>query len=453
MAEHESAECVWKKVRERLRGAVAQDVFDRWISIIQPGAIEGNRLTLNVANDFYVLWLTENYLPLIRKIIAEETTDIMDVVFRVSDTVAVEPLVASPVEPAEHVTSSRRRVEPRPTPTLCPSFTFDAFVVGPSNSFAHAACLAVAQKPACAYNPLLIYGGPGLGKTHLIQAIGHQVFHAIKSAQVCYLSAESFLNEYIEFLQNNRPAEFRKKYRSVDILLLDDVHFLAGKRGVQEEFFHTFNALFYSRKQIVLTCDRPIAEIEGLEPRLVSRFGWGLVTELSPPDLETRVAILRKKIEAMQLTIPNDVLLYIAENIQTDMRRLEGALTRVISYASLLRQSPTVEMAGRLLRDSVDPVRRAPSLEAIQRIVAEAYDLRLADMTSKRRPQSIAFPRQIAMYLCRRLTHRSLPSIGEAFGRNHATVIHACNIVERRIKNDASFREMIECLENKITRG
>jgi chromosomal replication initiator protein len=284
-----------------------------------------------------------------------------------------------------------------------------------------------------------------------MQAIGHQVFLASRTSRVCYLSAESFLNEYIESLQNKSPTEFRKKYRGIDVLLLDDVHFLAGKTGIQEEFFHTFNALFDSRKQIVLTCDRPLSEIHGLEPRLVSRFEWGLVTELSPPDLETRVAILRKKAASMNVALSSEVMLFIAENIRTDMRKLEGALTRAVSYASLLGQPLTAETVGHLLRDSVDRTARAPSMDLIQRAVAETYDLRISDMTSKRRPQAVALPRQIAMYLCRTLTDRSLPAIGEAFSRNHATVIHACRTVEGRIRRDPSFRDAVETLRSKLS--
>ncbi len=446
---HESVEVVWGRIRERLKDVVSPDIFARWIAVIQPLSLTQGRLVLGVANDFYILWLTENYLPLIRRVAADETTDITDILFEVSEK-AETPAEDIPPAPVLERNGPRRKTPP---PALCPAFTFDSFVVGPSNSFSHAACLAVAQRPACAYNPLLVYGGPGLGKTHLIQAIGHHVFASSPASRICYLSAESFLNEYIESLHNNRSTDFRKKYRGVDVLLLDDVHFLAGKDGIQEEFFNTFNALFYARKQIVLTCDRPISEIEGLEPRLVSRFGWGLVAELSPPDLETRAAILRKKADILQVSVPNDVMLYIAENIRYDMRKLEGALIRVVSYTSLLRQPATIEIARRLLRDSVDSVARVPSCEVIQRAVAEAFDLRLADMTSKRRPQAVALPRQIAMYLCRRLTDRSLPSIGDAFGRNHATVIHACRTVESRMRTDSSLREAVERLQEKISRG
>jgi len=428
------------------------ETFGRWITVIHPVSLSERRLILGVANDFYVLWLTENYLPLIRKLAAEEGLDLQDICFRVSDQAPQPAANADPDPvPAETPRRGNARSKAATPPALCDSFTFDTFVVGPSNSFAHAACTAVAQKPACAYNPLLIYGGPGLGKTHLIQAIGHHVYRTASSRRVCYLSAESFLNEYIEALHTHQATDFRKRYRSVDVLLLDDVHFLAGKDGIQEEFFNTFNALFYNRKQIVLTCDRPIAEIHGLEPRLVSRFGWGLIAELTPPDFETRVAILKKKADLIHADVPIEVMHFIAEHISRDMRKLEGALIRVVSYASLMQQPATVDMASRLLRDSLEATARTISFDVIQRRVAETFDLRLSDLCGKSRTQSVALPRQVAMYLCRRLTRQSLPAIAQAFARNHATVIHACRTVENRIQTDPGFRQLMDQLLKKIS--
>ena len=449
MGNHNTFNGVWQRASEQLSKILSKDIHARWITVIRPISLEAGVLTLGVANDFYVIWLTENYLPLIRQTVAEATGRELDIMLRVVPEAdgAREALPAPTAPPPV----PHKKPSSRPTPVLGSAFTFDAFIVGPSNSFSHAACLAVAQKPAQAYNPLLIYGGSGLGKTHLMQAIGHQVFQSSKTARVCYLSAESFLNEYIDALQTKSPLGFRRKYRGIDLLLLDDVHFLAGKTGIQEEFFHTFNALFGNRKQIVLTCDRPVSQIQGLEPRLVSRFTYGLVTELSPPDLETRIAILRKKASVMNIALSNDVMQFIAENIRSDMRKLEGALTRAVSYASLLRQPLTVETVRTLLRDTIERPAAAPTADLIQRAVAEAFDLRLSDMTSKRRPAAVATPRQIAMYLCRSLTNRSLPAIGESFGRNHATVIHACRTVDERMKRDPMFRETVENIREKLT--
>ncbi len=443
----ESLSALWEPVLLRIKGRVSADVFSRWIEVIRPLSWEKGKVVLGVPNDFYVLWLKENYLPLLQQCLLEERGKSEEVVFQVDSEPRPEP---APLEPPEPRAPRRKSTEARTAPALNPAFTFDNFVVGPSNTFAHVACMAVANKPAQAYNPLLIYGGSGLGKTHLMQAIGHAVYRTAHSARVCYVSAESFLNEFVDYVLNKTTNDFRRKYRGMDVLLLDDVHFLAGKTGIQEEFFHTFNALTNARKQIVLTCDRPIAEIVGLEPRLVSRFGWGLVTELSPPDLETRLAILRKKAAGMNITLPPEVMEFIAENFRTDIRKLEGALTRVVSYASLCRQPINVETVSRLLRDTVEKAARQISVDAIQKAVAETFDLRLADMTSKRRPQSVAFPRQVAMYLSRTLTPHSLPAIGEAFGRNHATVIHACRAVENRMRSDPAFRETIDALRERL---
>ena len=362
---------------------------------------------------------------------------------------SVQP--ASSVEPATKKTSVPRLFKRKGAPpNLNEKYTFDSFVVGPSNHFAHAATMAVANSPAKAYNPLFLYGGVGLGKTHLMQAIGNEVASSGR-ATICYISSEAFTNEYIDALQNKMLVQFRKKYRNMDLLLIDDIHFLAGKERLQEEFFHTFNALYDNHKQIVLTCDRPASEIPGLEHRLVSRFEWGLVTELELPDVETRIAILRKKRAQMKLTLGDDVISYIAEHIRSNIRRLEGALIRVASYSSLTGRTLDLEMTQKLLSDTIDQQhRQALTIEDIQRAVADYYDIRMGDMTSRKRPQAIALPRQIAMYLCRRLTNHSLPSIGNSFGRNHATVIHANKLVAKKIDSDGRFKQAIDQLTRKI---
>jgi chromosomal replication initiator protein len=337
---------------------------------------------------------------------------------------------------------------------LNPRYTFDGFVCGAGNQFAHAAALAVAQSPGKSYNPLFLYGGVGLGKTHLLHAIGHYVARHTRQARVAYVSCEQFTNDYIDGIQNNQLARFRKKYRQTDVLLIDDVQFLAGKERIQEEFFHTFNALHEARKQIVLTCDRPAAELQNLEQRLVSRFEWGLVTDLQLPDVEVRLAILRKKAELGGMELPEEIMSFLANRIRSNIRRLEGALIRVTSYAALTGQKLSLQLVESLLREILhEEGRHAMSIEVIQKKVAEHFDIRMADMSSKRRPENIAFPRQIAMFLSRQLTEGSLSAIGEAFGgRDHGTVLHACRLVKDRMEVDANVRGVVGHLETELAR-
>jgi chromosomal replication initiator protein len=335
-----------------------------------------------------------------------------------------------------------------------PRNTFDTFVVGSNNQFAHAAALAVAQSPSKTYNPLFIYGGVGLGKTHLMQAIGQQVADRKKVFKVMYLSSERFTNEFIDAIQHNTLVKFRKRYRQADVLLIDDIHFLAGKERSQEEFFHTFNTLFDGRKQIVLSSDRPASEITNLEQRLVSRFEWGLTAELQPPDIETRMAILRKKAQSFQVQLAPDVLEFLAQRVRTNVRRLEGALMRVASFASLSGREVTKEVVEHLLRDILqEEAKKIITIDQIQRKVAEHFDVRLADMTSKRRPANIAFPRQVAMYLARRHTKSSLNEIGDAFGgRDHGTVLHACKTVQERMGREDQVRQLVFLLTSQLER-
>ena len=314
--------------------------------------------------------------------------------------------------------------------------------------------MAVAQAPGKSYNPLFFYGGVGLGKTHLLHAIGQHVAAHKKVSRVTYLSSEKFTNEYIDAIQNNQLVRFRRKYRQTDVLLIDDMQFLAGKERIQEEFFHTFNALHEAHKQIVLTCDRPAAEIQNLEQRLVSRFEWGLVTELQPPDVETRLAILRKKGKAMGADLPEEIVNFLANRIRTNIRRLEGALIRVVSFASLTGKKLTLQVVEGLLREVLhEEGRYTVNIDFIQKKVAEHFDIRLADMTSKRRPENIAFPRQVAMFLSRQMTESSLNTIGEAFGgRDHGTVLHACRLVKDRMEVDAQVRQAVTYLEKQLLR-
>lgn len=439
----------WGRVCEELSARVSRDTFIRWIGVIEPVSLKDHRLCLSLANDFYVFWLEENYLPLIREasaIVAGEEIGVDLVVNRRAPERARDTIPRSPSKPKEKAAPRESISIP-----LDSNFTFDSFVLGPSNTFAHAACFAVAQTPGRAYNPLLIFGGSGLGKTHLMQAVGHQALKAARPSKVCYTSAEAFLNEYIESLQHNRMVDFRKKYRGVDVLLIDDIHFLSGKDGLQEEFFHMFNELHNRGRQIVLTSDRPPSEIQGLDKRLVSRFEWGVTTQIEPPDVETRVAILRKKAASLNISIGDDIILFIAENIHNNIRKMEGALKSVAAYAALHGAPLTRDLALQVLRGSLDRMAaEAPTIDSIQKTVAEYFDVRMSDMTSKRRMQTVVVPRQVAMFLCRSLTSGSLPSIGDAFSKNHATVLHACRSVSEKMRHDPAFQETVSALRRRL---
>src|ERR1700678_1414970 len=419
--------------------------------------MDGHHLTVETPNEFSEVWLKDNYLGLMQDAVAVAAGCKLQVKFKVTGmappaaTIPATPLPPAKVKASEPPTE---RAGINGDLHFNPKNTFDTFVVGANNNFSFAAAKAVAEAPGKSYNPLFLYGGVGLGKTHLLHAIGQHVSAARKSARVAYVSSEKFTNEYIEGIQNNKLATFRKKYRQTDVLLIDDIQFLAGKERIQEEFFHTFNALHESHKQIVLTCDRPASEIQGLEGRLVSRFEWGLVTDLQPPDIEMPRAILNKKALSMTVTLPEDVLDFLANRIRTNVRRLEGALIRVASFASLTGKKLTIEVVEGLLREILhEEGRFSISIEVIQKKVAEHFDIRLADMTSKRRPENIAFPRQIAMYLSRQLTESSLNTIGETFGgRDHGTVLHACRLVKDRMEVDANVRQVVHYLEKQLMR-
>jgi chromosomal replication initiator protein len=437
---------LWEEACRHLKETLPKDIFEKWIAVIQCRGIEENKVTLVVGNDFYQSWLEEHYLPLIRKALTVVSGSEMQIVLAVDYSLLGEP----PEEKPERRLSILPSKKPAET-NLNKNYTFDSFVVGPSNQFAHAAAIASAQSPSRAYNPLFVHGDVGLGKTHLMQAIGNFIHSKNLRGRVCYTTCESFTNEYIEALQTNTLAKFRKKYRTVDALLIDDIHFLAGKERMQEEFFHTFNAIFENHKQIVMTSDRPAGELAGLAPRLVSRFEWGLVVELESPDVETRVAILRKKCEQLNLSIDQSLLFYIAERISSNIRRLEGALIRVASYVSLTGQNVDRSKLEYLLRDTLDQEKKhAISIESIQKTVAEHFDIRLGDLVGPKRPQNIAWPRQVAMYLARTMTNQSFPVIGDAFSRNHATIVHACQLVERRQTEDLKLRQTLSLLRQRV---
>jgi chromosomal replication initiator protein len=444
---------IWAAAQQRLRTMLSTDIYNLWFAPVTVHVLEGDTLTLDVANDFCEVWLQENYLDVLQRVTAQVSGQPLKIQFRVAGT----PMVPKARPDGEN--HKVRRKEDADTagarePVFNPRNTFDNFVVGANNTFAHAAALAVAQGPGKAYNPLFVYSGVGLGKTHLLHAIGQFVVHQKKSVRVTYVSCEKFTNEFIDAIQNNQLMRFRRKYRQTDVFLIDDVQFLAGKERIQEEFFHTFNTLHEAHKQIVLTCDRPPGEIQNLEQRLVSRFEWGLTTDIQAPDVETRLAILRQKAKLMAVEVPDEILGFLAHRIRTNIRRLEGALVRVTSYQSLVGKKLTVEGIENLLREILhEEGRHTITIEAIQKKVAEHFDIRLADMSSKRRPEHIAFPRQIAMYLARTLTESSLNTIGEAFGgRDHGTVLHACRLVKDRMQVDATVRQKVSYLEKLLLR-
>ncbi len=441
---------LWQKLSSALKPQVSADTFNRWFSAVELSEANEDAITFRVPNNIYQFWIESNHMTALQTAVLKALGAPRQIKFVVSNGDGDQAVEAAPA--AETAASEIKTG--RNAGGLNPRNTFDSFVIGPNNEIAHAASLAVAQTPARTYNPLFIYGGVGLGKTHLMQAIGHFVCAKKKASRVMYLSSEQFINEFIDAIQHNTLVKFRKRYRQADLLLIDDIQFLGGKERSQEEFFHTFNTLFDGHKQIVLSSDRPASEIANLEHRLVSRFEWGLTAELQPPDVETRMAILRKKAKSLQIKLADDVFEFLANRIRTNVRRLEGALMRVASFASLSGKELTQEAIEHLLKDILqEEARNSITIEQIQRRVAEHFDVRLADMTSKRRPANIAFPRQVAMYLARELTKASLNEIGDAFGgRDHGTVLHACKLVKKRMKEQDNIRQTISFIDSSLKR-
>ena len=445
---------LWQQLSAALKPHISADSFNRWFSTVDLVEATDKCITLCVPNNIYQFWIESNYMTALQTAIVTALGAPRAVRFS-------SPSGAAGQTRLEEITLREILPEPQGDTKagasllgLNPRNTFESFVVGPNNEIAHAASLAVAQAPARTYNPLFVYGGVGLGKTHLMQAIGQYVWAKKKNMKVIYLSSELFINEFIDAIQHSNLVKFRKRYRQADLLLIDDIQFLGGKERSQEEFFHTFNTLFDGHKQIVLSSDRPASEIANLEHRLVSRFEWGLTAELQPPDIETRLAILRKKARTMQIKLRDEIFQFLASRIRTNVRRLEGALMRVASFASLSGKELTQEVVEHLLKDILqEEGRHSITIEQIQRRVAEHFDVRVADMTSKRRPASIAFPRQVAMYLSRELTKASLNEIGDAFGgRDHGTVLHACKLVKKRMSEQDNLRQTISFIDSSLQR-
>ncbi len=441
---------IWDQAADEIRGRISNDGFQRWFDGVEMVSDDGKTLALRVPNPIHQFFIESNYLPLVSEAVATVSGGPRTISF-VSKKDEEDPETAVAASAPAKASSKITAAAPS---GMNIRNTFETFVVGANSQFAHSAAMAVAKSPARTYNPFFVYGGSGLGKTHLLQAIGHYVLAHQKTARVVYLSSEQFTNEFIDAIRNGSLVKFRKKYRQADILMIDDIQFLAGKDRSQEEFFHTFNTLHDGHKQIVLSSDRPASEIEKLEQRLVSRFEWGMTAELQPPDMETRMAILQKKAEGMNITLEPWVFDFLADRIRNNVRRLEGALMRVASYKSLSERELTRDVIENLLRDIFqEQAKRAVTIDQIQRKVAEHFDVRLADMTSKRRPANIAFPRQIAMYLSRELTETSLSDIGDAFGgKDHGTVIHAVKLVKKRIEDDEKTRLVIRMLDSQLQR-
>ena len=443
----------WLKALEIIRKDLANEqTYNIWFGPIKCVSLSPDTIVLEVPNKFFQGWLLDRYMPIISAGVQKATGKELKIDFVLAEAAEEAPQKKGKQEESKKEAKpfwpfARQAQSAVKEIGLSPKYTFDSFVVGPSNRFAHAASMAVSESPAKAYNPLFIYGGVGLGKTHLMHAIGQSAFRKSPKIKVLYISSEEFTNQLISAIQNRSTQKFREKYRYVDILLIDDIQFIAGKESTQEEFFHTFNALYDAHKQIVVTSDRPPKEIQSLEERLVSRFEWGLVTDIQSPDFETRIAILKKKSEKETIALPEDVFYFLGEKVKTNIRELEGALIRVVAYAKLIGGEVSVELAKEVLKDMIIEGEKKITIDLIQKKVSEYFDIKLSDMRAKKRSKAIAYPRQVAMYLARQLTDFSLPEIGDQFGgRDHTTVIHACEKIENDLKNKSGLKTLVDKL-------
>ncbi|MFC1704670.1 chromosomal replication initiator protein DnaA [Candidatus Omnitrophota bacterium] len=429
----------WQKAQSIIENRIGHSTYMTWFSSVRTKTETPNAIVLEVPDEFFKKWMEEHYGQIIRDALTGVSTDTIQLSF------VINPDIAKDAQEAQsHASIQEVKRPPVRTSPLNPRFSFDSFVVGPSNRFAHAACLAVVDSPAKAYNPLFLYGKVGLGKTHLMQAIVHKIHEKNPSKKSCYITSERFTNELINAIQHHSTEKFRRKYREIDLLLIDDIQFIAGKEATQEEFFNTFNTLYDNHKQIIVSSDRPPKEIQHMEERLVSRFAWGLITDIQPPDYETRVAILRKKIEREPVKVPGEVIEFIAQRIQTNIRELEGALIRVVAYSLLEEKEISLPLAEEVLKDLVRETRINISVDAIQRRVADCFNISVSDIRAKRRNKNIVLPRQVAMYLARELTNLSLPEIGESFGgKDHTTILHAWNKIKTCVTTDKGLKTTI----------
>lgn len=438
---------IWDEALSAVQGRIARQSFDNWFRPLSLESIEGSRIKILLPNRFFKEWFEDHYLAILKTVLEDLMFSSVEVILRVPEQ-ENQAGVDTKVERSAKRPIRRHRNE---ATFLNPKYTFETFVVGSSNQFVHAGCLAVGEQLSKAYNPLFIYGGVGLGKTHLLHAIGHLVLRRNGRLRLSYVSSEKFTNDLINAIRFDSTVEFRNRYRSLDLLLIDDIQFIAGKERTQEEFFHTFNELYDSTKQIVISSDSLPREIPTLEERLRSRFEWGLIADIQPPDLETKAAILRKKAQAEAVRLPDEVSLFIAKNVQSNIRELEGSLVRLIAYASLTGREISLELAQETLKELNAERAKVITLGAIQRAVADFFRVKVEDLKSKDRNQGIVLPRQVAMYLSRTMTASSLPAIGEAFGgKDHTTVIHSCEKIKRRLAGDDGFRRQIESLTQAI---
>ena len=440
---------IWEEALDFIQSRMGDEVIETWFQPTKLGELNGKKATIVVPNKFYGEWLGRNYC----EVIGEALQAVRPVE---EGKVAVEFIVGQPTpvdgqEPDKPQGTRQQTRVHRQLPN--PKYTFENFVVGASNQFAHAASLAVAEAPAQAYNPFFIYGGVGLGKTHLLNSIGNFVMQK-GDLRIAYLTTEQFTNEVINSIRYDKMMELRKRYRNIDMLLIDDIQFLAGKERTQEEFFHTFNALYEARKQIVLSSDRFPKEMPSMEERLRSRFEWGLIADLQQPDVETRIAILRKKSEEEGIAIGDDVIHLLAQGLKSNIRELEGALIRLGAYSTLTGQAITTEMAKTVLRDLLGSPKKVITLEDVQDVVARRFQVKVSELKSKRRTKTVVHPRQIAMYLSRELTDASFPEIGREFGgKDHTTIIHACRQIEKAMDKDTSLRTTVERLKDEISKA
>lgn len=436
---------IWEEALKIIEKEITPLSFNTWIKPLKPISAQNNCFTLETDDIFFKDLINDRYLNLIENVIKQIT----NTTYSVKITIPNENFNKSPLNNATDDSIDPLDIESN----INSKYTFETFVVGKSNNFAHAAALAVAEAPGSAYNPLFLYGGVGLGKTHLMHSIAHYILSQKPFAKIVYVSAEKFVNELVNSIRNEKNIEFRNKYRNIDVLLIDDIQFIAEKVGTQEEFFHTFNTLHESGKQIIISSDRPPKEIKPLEDRLRSRFEWGLIADIQPPDYETRLAILWKKAETENMDVPDDVMEFIAKSIDSNIRELEGALTRVSAYAKLTNQKVSLEFATNTLKDFLSKDgKKVINVELIQQIVASYYNIKTEEIKSKKRTQEITYPRQVAMYLCRNLTDLSLPKIGEAFGgRDHTTILHGYEKIAKDLKKDDILNKTIHDLESRIT--
>jgi chromosomal replication initiator protein len=451
----------WEQAQTRLREILDDHSYKNWFSQTRYESCDAGCLVVGVPSPFFAEWLRDHYMEAVHDCVRELVPDLREVRFVPSSDIPLPPL-DDENRPADRARARKRSGAPVPVRQpqrrfdgFNPRYVFDRFVVGSGNRFAHAAARAVAENPARAYNPLFLYGGTGLGKTHLMQAIGQETLERRPDANVVFVSSEYFTNQLIESIAKKSTARFRAKYRKVDVLLIDDIQFIAGKEATQEEFFHTFNALFDNHKQIVIASDRQPKEIQGLENRLVSRFEWGLVTDIQPPDTETRIAILQSKAAEENLSVPHEVCRSIADCVTTNIRELEGALITVVAYSKLTEKPITLQLAQDVLRDLIGRQQVKPiTIEAVQRAVAEHFDVRISDLRGSSRHRQVSMPRQVAMYLCKELIPSlSLNEVGDAFGgKDHSTVIYACQKVDKAARADSDSRALVQHL-TRVIRG